>query len=80
MTEARELLDRGTEVLPGSEELLLARAKIEREEGEVEAAREWLRKGRERCCSVKVWVRSVKLEREEGNYSEVERLCEVCIF
>lgn len=80
VTEARELLDRGTEVLPGSEELLLARAKIEREEGEVEGAREWLRKGRERCCSVKVWVRSVKLEREEGNHGEVERLCEVCIF
>lgn len=78
--EARELLDKGTEVLPGSEEILLARAKIEREEGEVEGAREWLRKGRERCCSVKVWLRSVKLEREEGNYEEVEKLCEVKFY
>ena len=74
---SRKVLDEADIAIPGSKEIHLARAKLEKEVGEIGQAREWLEKAREKCVSVEIWIRSIKLEKEETNYELVYKLCEV---
>lgn len=63
---ARQVLIRAFERNLGSEEISLAAAKLEYENGEKEAARLLLERARGEVGSARVWIKSAVFERDEG--------------
>jgi pre-mRNA-processing factor 6 len=67
---ARTLLEEAFQMNPNNEELLLAGAKIEQEEGEYDRARMLLKRAREETPSMRVWMKSATIERLDGCIGE----------
>ncbi|GBE60413.1 U5 snRNP-associated protein 102 kDa [Babesia ovata] len=59
-----------------SEAISLAAVKLEREHDEFDRARELLVRARKQCGTRKIWMQSVQLERQLGNYSVAIDMCE----
>ncbi|ORM39405.1 Protein STABILIZED1 [Babesia sp. Xinjiang] len=59
-----------------AESISLAAVKLEREHDEFDRARELLCRSREKCGTRKIWMQSVQLERQLGNYRAAIALCD----
>ncbi|EDO07326.1 PRP1 splicing factor N-terminal family protein [Babesia bovis T2Bo] len=58
------------------ESISLAAVKLEREHDEFERARALLERSRKQCGTRKIWMQSIQLERQLGNYSVAIDLCD----
>ena len=76
LVAARGVLTEAFEKNPNSEEVWLAGAKLELENGETERARVLLERAREKVDGPKVWMKSALLERECGKWRESLKLLE----
>jgi pre-mRNA-processing factor 6 len=71
---ARSLLEEAFGKNPNNEELLLAGAKIESEEGEYDRARILLKTARSTSPSLRVWMKSATIERLDGDLISAMKL------
>ncbi|KAF9206315.1 hypothetical protein BGZ49_002663 [Haplosporangium sp. Z 27] len=71
---ARAILDAAFEANPNSEQIWLAAVKLEAENGEHARAELLLSKAREKADTMKVWMKSVVLERQLGKITEALQL------
>lgn len=70
--DAREILARACAALPVSEDLWLARLKVEAESGNHAAARSVLEHARRHASTARVWLKAALLERQAGD-AQAER-------
>lgn len=73
---AREILSRAFDHNMGSEEISLAAAKLESENGEKDAARKLLEISRQEVNSARVWIKSAVFERNQGDWNKALELVE----
>jgi pre-mRNA-processing factor 6 len=76
---ARYILKMANAAIPDSENIWLAAAKLEYESNEPERARALLTKARERAGTERVWMKSIVLEREIGQFTDAAALCQTAL-
>ncbi|GFE54146.1 U5 snRNP-associated protein subunit [Babesia ovis] len=73
---ARDILADAYSKNQDAESISLAAVKLEREHDQFDRARELLSRSRQQCGTRKVWMQSIQLERQLGNYTAAMSLCE----
>ncbi|KAF1940735.1 hypothetical protein EJ02DRAFT_435380 [Clathrospora elynae] len=73
--EARKIMGRSFEALPGNENLYIRAVQIEIDSGSFESARSFLQIARESAATDRIFMKSAVLERQLENYEEAIDLC-----
>jgi pre-mRNA-processing factor 6 len=75
VSAARQILAEAFTHSKDSEAIHLAAIKLENENNEIQRARLLLMRSRMQCDTPKIWMQSVQLEREQGEYETAIKLC-----
>jgi len=71
---AQEVLAKAFDALPGSEKIVLAAVKLEKENDGYDLARQVLERARQSAATERIWMKSALLERELGNIDAEKKL------
>merc|ERR1719353_473058 len=80
VSAARQILAEAFTHSKDSEAIHLAAIKLENENNEIQRARLLLMRSRMQCDTPKIWMQSVQLEREQGEYETAIKLCNEAIL